>query len=420
MELNLNEQELNRRNALVQMRELGIEPYPAAMYPVNATTEDIRERYNPEEGNFQDVAIAGRIMSRRIMGAAAFIELMDEEGRVQVYVKRDEICPGEDKTMYNTVFKKLLDIGDIIGIKGFAFVTQTGQKSVHAKELTVLSKSLRVLPIVKEKDGEVFDAFSDPELRYRQRYVDLIVNPQVREKISSTIHHLRGVETIYDKAVKEAVARVADAGGRTINIPALLGEVEPQTVLFELLRPYGFVSAQVEDVFRSLTGESGRRFANGGWEVLKDRDTLILRPRQSEAEEERIGISIPQPPVEVALTRESMLLVSRFPLAPDYRISRSPKVATLDASCVEFPLTVRPWRQGDKFAPFGMKGRKKLVSDLLTDLKLSRFEKEKQLVVTDARDRILWVVGRRTDERARVTEQTREVVEMIVSYVYRS
>ncbi|MBQ8867447.1 MAG: tRNA lysidine(34) synthetase TilS [Bacteroidaceae bacterium] len=248
------------------------------------------------------------------------------------------------------------------------------------------------------------------------------INPQVREKISSTIHHLRGVETIYDKAVKEAVARVADVDGRTINIPALLGEVEPQTVLFELLRPYGFVSAQVEDVFRSLTGESGRRFANGGWEVLKDRDTLILRPRQSESEleEERIGISIPQPPVEVALTRESMLLVSRFPLAPDYRISRSPKVATLDASCVEFPLTVRPWRQGDKFAPFGMKGRKKLVSDLLTDLKLSRFEKEKQLVVTDARDRILWVVGRRTDERARVTEQTREVVEMIVSYIYRS
>ena len=115
MELNLNEQEQNRRNALVQMRELGIEPYPAAMYPVNATTEDIRERYNPEEGNFQEVAIAGRIMSRRIMGAAAFIELMDEKGRVQVYVKRDEICPGEDKTLYNTVFKKLLDIGDIDG-----------------------------------------------------------------------------------------------------------------------------------------------------------------------------------------------------------------------------------------------------------------------------------------------------------------
>ncbi|MBQ3522425.1 MAG: lysine--tRNA ligase, partial [Bacteroidales bacterium] len=128
-----------------------------------------------------NVTIAGRIMSRRIMGAAAFIELMDDTGKIQVYVKRDEICEGEDKTLYNTVFKKLLDIGDIIGIKGFVFVTQTGQISVHAKEMTVLSKSLRVLPIVKEKDGEVFDAFSDPELRYRQRYVDLIVNPHVRE-----------------------------------------------------------------------------------------------------------------------------------------------------------------------------------------------------------------------------------------------
>lgn len=181
MELNLNEQEQNRRNSLNQLRALGIEPYPAAMYNVNATTEDIAKRYNPEEGNFSEVSIAGRMMSRRIMGAAAFVEIMDEKGRVQVYIKRDEICPTEDKTLYNTVFKKLLDIGDIIGIKGFAFVTQTGQKSIHAKELTVLSKSLRVLPIVKEKDGEVFDAFSDPELRYRQRYVDLIVNPDVRE-----------------------------------------------------------------------------------------------------------------------------------------------------------------------------------------------------------------------------------------------
>ena len=180
MELNFNEQEQNRRNAVVQMRELGIEPYPAAMFDVNVTTQDIAEKFSPEEGNYQDITIAGRIMSRRIMGAAAFVELMDEHGRVQIYVKRDEIC-GEDKTLYNTVFKKLLDIGDIIGIKGYAFVTQTGQKSIHAKELTVLSKSLRVLPIVKEKDGEVFDAFSDPELRYRQRYVDLIVNPEVRD-----------------------------------------------------------------------------------------------------------------------------------------------------------------------------------------------------------------------------------------------
>lgn len=181
METNFNEQELNRRNAVVQMRELGIEPYPAALYDVNAKAAEIPAKFDKESTEQWDVTIAGRIMSRRIMGAAAFIELMDDTGKIQVYVKRDEICEGEDKTLYNTVFKKLLDIGDIIGIKGFVFVTQTGQISVHAKEMTVLSKSLRVLPIVKEKDGEVFDAFSDPELRYRQRYVDLIVNPHVRE-----------------------------------------------------------------------------------------------------------------------------------------------------------------------------------------------------------------------------------------------
>ena len=177
----LNEQELNRRASLNALRELGIDPYPAAEYKVNATSAQIKAEFDPEKGNFADVTIAGRMMSRRIMGAASFIEIQDEQGRIQVYVKRDEICPGEDKTMYNTVFKKLLDIGDVIGIKGFAFYTQTGQLSIHAREVTVLSKSLRVLPIVKEQDGKVFDAFSDPELRYRQRYVDLIVNPQVRE-----------------------------------------------------------------------------------------------------------------------------------------------------------------------------------------------------------------------------------------------
>ena len=181
MNIELSEQEQIRRESLAKLRELGIEPYPAAEYPVNATAAEILAGYSPEKNNFQEVCIAGRLMSRRIMGAASFGELQDESGRIQVYVKRDEICPLEDKTMYNTVWKKLLDIGDIIGIKGFAFITQTGQLSVHAKELTLLSKSLRVLPIVKEADGQVFDAFSDPELRYRQRYVDLIVNPQVRE-----------------------------------------------------------------------------------------------------------------------------------------------------------------------------------------------------------------------------------------------
>ncbi|MBQ0122379.1 MAG: lysine--tRNA ligase [Bacteroidales bacterium] len=177
----LNEQELNRRESLRKLNELGINPYPAAEYKTNASTEDIKNGYDPEKGNFDDVVIAGRIMSRRIMGAASFIEIQDSKGRIQVYVKRDEICPGEDKTMYNTVFKKLLDIGDIIGIEGYAFITQTGQLSVHAKKLDVLSKSLRVLPIVKEKEGEVYDAFSDPELRYRMRYVDLIVNPETKE-----------------------------------------------------------------------------------------------------------------------------------------------------------------------------------------------------------------------------------------------
>ena len=179
--LELSEQELIRRQSLDKLRELGIEPYPAALYPVNATAKVIEAEYDPEKGNFQDVCIAGRIMSRRIMGAASFMELQDSTGRIQVYVKRDEICPGDDKTMYNTVFKKLLDIGDVVGIKGFAFHTQTGQLTVHAKELTLLSKSLKVLPIVKEADGKVHDAFTDPELRYRQRYVDLIVNPQVKD-----------------------------------------------------------------------------------------------------------------------------------------------------------------------------------------------------------------------------------------------
>ena len=181
MEQTFNEQETLRREALGKLRELGIEPYPAPLYPVNATAAGIKAEFDPEKGNLTDLCIAGRLMSRRIMGAASFAELQDETGRIQIYVNRDEICPGEDKTLYNTVFKKLLDIGDIIGVKGFAFITKTGQLSVHVKELTLLSKSLRVLPIVKEQDGKVFDAFSDPELRYRQRYVDLIVNPQVKE-----------------------------------------------------------------------------------------------------------------------------------------------------------------------------------------------------------------------------------------------
>jgi lysyl-tRNA synthetase class 2 len=177
----LSEQEIIRRESLKNIEALGVSAYPAEAFDVNVTAAQLRKEYDQEKGNFADVHIAGRIMTRRIMGAAAFFELQDETGRIQVYVKRDEICPGDDKTLYNTVFKKLLDIGDIVGVGGYAFITQTGELSIHAKELKLLSKSLRVLPIVKEKEGEVFDAFSDPEQRYRMRYVDLIVNPQVRE-----------------------------------------------------------------------------------------------------------------------------------------------------------------------------------------------------------------------------------------------
>ncbi|MEN6618592.1 MAG: lysine--tRNA ligase [Rikenellaceae bacterium] len=190
----LNEQEQNRRNSLRAMQELGINPYPAEAFEVNITSQQIREQFDPEKKNLQDIKIAGRIMTRRIMGAAAFMELQDEKGKIQIYIKRDEICSGEDKTLYNTVFKKLLDIGDIVGIKGFAFITQTGELSIHAKELKVLSKSLRVLPIVKEKEDQVYDAFSDPELRYRMRYVDLIVNPAIRDtfiKRSKIINTMR-------------------------------------------------------------------------------------------------------------------------------------------------------------------------------------------------------------------------------------
>ena len=179
--LELSEQEIIRRNSLEQLRNMGVNPYPAEEYPVNAYSEDIRENFKDEDEQ-RNVVIAGRIMSRRIMGKASFVELQDSAGRIQVYVTRDNICPSEDNTdLYNVVFKKLLDIGDFIGIKGFVFRTQMGEISVHAEEFTVLSKSIRPLPIVKEKDGVVYDGFSDPEQRYRQRYVDLAVNSEIKD-----------------------------------------------------------------------------------------------------------------------------------------------------------------------------------------------------------------------------------------------
>lgn len=177
----LSEQEIIRRNTLEELRKLGINPFPAEGFEVNANTREILSGYSTEKNNFQDVSIAGRIMSRRIMGSASFAELQDEKGRIQIYLKRDDICPGENKELYNTIFKKHIDIGDFIGVKGFVFVTQMGEITIHLKEFKILSKSLHPLPIVKEKEGKVYDAFTDPEQRYRMRYVDLIVNPQVKD-----------------------------------------------------------------------------------------------------------------------------------------------------------------------------------------------------------------------------------------------
>lgn len=178
--LELSEQEIIRRNSLDELRQLGIEPYPAALYDVNAYSTEIRENFK-DDAEVRKVTIAGRIMGRRIMGKASFMELQDTEGRIQVYISRDDLCPDENKDLYNVVFKKLLDIGDFVGVTGFVFRTQMGEISVHAESLTVLSKSLRPLPVVKVKDGVTYDGFTDPELRYRQRYVDLIVNEGVKD-----------------------------------------------------------------------------------------------------------------------------------------------------------------------------------------------------------------------------------------------
>ena len=183
--MHLSEQEIQRRNDRDELEKLGINPYPSETFPVNVSTRDIHENYEKRKMDYKDISIAGRMMSRRIMGSASFAEIQDSRGRIQIYVRRDDICEGEDKTLYNTVFKKLLGIGDIIGVKGFVFTTQTGEISIHVKELHLLSKSLKPLPIVKEKvddagNVKTWDAFTDHEQRYRQRYVDLIVNPEVR------------------------------------------------------------------------------------------------------------------------------------------------------------------------------------------------------------------------------------------------
>ena len=197
--LELSEQEINRRLNLQALKDLGIDPYPAAEFPTNAFSTNIIAEFS-DDAPQREVCIAGRMMSRRIMGKASFVELQDSKGRIQVYITRDDICPDENKDLYNTVFKKLLDLGDFIGVKGFVFRTQTGEISVHAQSLTVLAKSLKPLPIVKEKDGQVYDSFDDPELRYRQRYVDLVVNKGVKETFQKRAIVTRTMRRILDEA----------------------------------------------------------------------------------------------------------------------------------------------------------------------------------------------------------------------------
>ena len=195
----LSEQEIIRRNSLNELRNMGIDPYPAAEYKVDAYTTEMKETFS-DDAEPRQVSIAGRVMSRRIMGKASFMEIQDSKGRIQVYVNRDELCPDDNKDLYNVVFKKLLDIGDFVGVTGFVFRTQTGEISVHAKTLTVLSKSLRPLPIVKQKDGVTYDAFEDPELRYRQRYVDLIVNDGVKDTFLQRATVIRTIRRVLDEA----------------------------------------------------------------------------------------------------------------------------------------------------------------------------------------------------------------------------
>ena len=197
--LELSEQEIVRRQSLQELREMGIDPYPAAEYPTNAFSKDILESFKDDEPQ-REVIIAGRMMSRRVMGKASFAEIQDSKGRIQVYVSRDDLCPDENKDLYNKLFKRLLDIGDFIGVKGFVFRTQTGEISVHAKELTLLSKSLKPLPIVKYKDGVAYDKFDDPELRYRQRYVDLVVNEGVKDTFLQRATVIRTIRKVLDEA----------------------------------------------------------------------------------------------------------------------------------------------------------------------------------------------------------------------------
>lgn len=230
--LELSEQEIGRRQSLQELRDMGIDPYPAAMYPTNAFSTEIKEQFS-DDAEKREVVIAGRLMGRRIMGKASFAEVQDSKGRIQVYISRDDLCPDENKDLYNVVFKRLLDIGDFIGIKGYVFRTQTGEVSVHAQELKLLSKSLKPLPIVKYKDGVAYDKFDDPELRYRQRYVDLVVNDGVKDTFLQRATVIRTLRRVLDEAgytevetpILQSIAGGASARPFTTHFNALNQEM---------------------------------------------------------------------------------------------------------------------------------------------------------------------------------------------------
>ena len=273
--LELSEQEIIRRNSLNELRAMGIDPYPAAEYVTNAFSTDIKAEFKDEDEP-RAVSVAGRIMSRRVMGKASFVELQDSKGRIQVYITRDDICPEENKDMYNVVFKRLLDLGDIIGIEGFVFRTQMGEISIHAKKLTVLSKSLKPLPIVKYKDGVAYDKFDDPELRYRQRYVDLIVNDGVKETFLKRSIIVKTMRAVMDEAgytEVETPILQSIAGGASAR-PFITHHNSLDIDLYMLIATELYLKRLIVGGFEGVY-EIGKNFRNEVWTRTIIRNLLV-------------------------------------------------------------------------------------------------------------------------------------------------
>ena len=273
--LELSEQEILRRQSLDELRKMGINPYPAAEYTTNAFSTEILDSFS-DDAPAREVSVAGRMMSRRVMGKASFVELQDSKGRIQVYVTRDDICPDENKDLYNVVFKKLLDIGDFIGVRGTVFRTQTGEISVHAKELTLLSKSLKPLPIVKYKDGVAYDKFDDPELRYRQRYVDLVVNDGVKDTFLQRATVIRTLRKVLDEAGYTEV--------ETPTLQSIAGgaSARPFITHFNALDQDMFMRIATELYLKRLivggfegVYEIGKNFRNEGWTVTTTQSSPV-------------------------------------------------------------------------------------------------------------------------------------------------